>query len=156
MKEVHKPALTANMVMVTDANGNPIASDKINNNELNMLNNIRTNVQTQIDNINSVLAKKGYVDYSSGIDAIGNIIGDYLGVPQTFTAPYDCFISADILWSSISSIAKVYVNENEVEQLSGSGQTHDYVRLFLKNGDVIKFQGSGGNPSIRLRYFKWN
>lgn len=156
MKEVHKPALTANMVMVTDANGNPIASDKITNTELNMLNNIRTNVQTQIDNINSVLAKKGYVDYSSGIDAIGNIDGDFLELPQTFTAPYDCFISAEIFWPNILSDAKVYVNENEVEKLSGSGQTMGYLRLFLKNGDVVKFQHSGGDVAIRLRYFKWN
>lgn len=71
MKEVHKPALTANMAMVTDAKGNPIASDKITTTELNMLNNIRTNIQTQLDSkIETSSIKKaasGYVKLSNGL-----------------------------------------------------------------------------------------
>lgn len=39
MKEIHKPALAANMVMVTDGNGQPSASTLITQSELNTLNN---------------------------------------------------------------------------------------------------------------------
>ena len=39
MKEIHKPRMSASMVMVTDANGNPSTSSLITVNELNTLNN---------------------------------------------------------------------------------------------------------------------
>lgn len=51
MKELHKAKMTANMAMLTDGNGHPSASDKITKTELNMLNNVRSNIQTQIDNL---------------------------------------------------------------------------------------------------------
>lgn len=53
MKELHKIRMASNMVMLTDANGLPSASDKITKTELNMLNNVRANIQTQIDTINN-------------------------------------------------------------------------------------------------------
>lgn len=45
--------LTASMVMITGDDGKAAASDKITVRELNMLNNVTSNVQTQIDNINT-------------------------------------------------------------------------------------------------------
>lgn len=55
MKEIHKPSMSASMVVITNANGDVTTSKMINVNELNMLNSIRTNVQTQIDNTNNLV-----------------------------------------------------------------------------------------------------
>lgn len=53
MKELHKAAMTANMAMLTDGNGHPSASDKITKLELNMLNGVTKNIQTQINTLNT-------------------------------------------------------------------------------------------------------
>ena len=91
MKEIHKPALTANMAMVTDAKGNPIASDKITTTELNMLNNIRTNVQTQLDaKIETSSIKKaqnGYVKFSNGVIIQWGLTSGDIGSAKTVTLP---------------------------------------------------------------------
>lgn len=50
MKEIHKPKLTANMALVSDSAGNVSTSTNITTMELSMLNGIRGNVQTQLDN----------------------------------------------------------------------------------------------------------
>lgn len=57
------------MVLVTDANGNIVGSTYVNTTELNMLNNIRSNVQTQIDDITAGIC---IPDYSSETDISPN------------------------------------------------------------------------------------
>ena len=169
MKEVHKPALTANMVMVTDANGNPIASDKINNTELNMLNNIRTNVQTQIDNANAEITnvktqleetntnlttKKGYVDYSDGWNS--SITYDEVG--NTFTAANDCLVVFIFKGHPEDNKVRhfIYVDGQLVSNITTRADDVHTERLFLKAGQTYKYETQNNSaPYVSLSFYRW-
>lgn len=150
-----KGTVEPNMVLVSDANGNIVSHANVSTQELNALNGFTVGagtVQAQLDK------KKGYVDYNTGVMAIGKELMDgyeAASIPQTFTAPYDCFITALIKLSSATAVVNVQVDDKLVEHLSGySGANYDSrVRLFLKSGQVIKFTGSASTMS--LQHFKW-
>lgn len=119
MKELHKAKMTANMVMVTDANGQPSASDKITKTELNMLNNVRSNIQTQIDAKAEKIDK--YVDYSAAPYLISSShYNEDTGLwISSGTAPYDCVAYVQLQWlsssTSTSTYAYAYINVDDVQ-----------------------------------------
>lgn len=133
MKEIHKPRMTANMAMVTDSNGIPSASTNITKTELGMLNNIRTNVQTQIDNLNTNLTAKSMVpDYSKRV-----------GVSSEFTATSNGYFTLYVSgsWSGLS------ISINDVWIIGEGGQEDNVHGLTLPvaAGDKITFSSGSGH-----------
>lgn len=130
MKEIHKAKMTANMVMVTDGNGYPTTSTIITTTELNMLNNIRTNIQTQIDNVSQSVNQKSMVPNCSAAITPTN----------PYTAPSNGYaISSGGHDTGLShTVNDVYISGNAS---GGSGSV--WIMTPLAKGDVIAFGGGG-------------
>ena len=97
MKEVHKPSKLLNMVVVTDGNGDITTSNKITTTELNMLNNVRTNIQTQLDGKLSTLV--GEVKYYAGTSVpSGYLLCDGSAVSRTTYA--NLFAAIGTTWGA--------------------------------------------------------
>lgn len=121
MKEIHKANMTASMVMVTDGNGYPTSSTIITTTELNMLNNIRTNIQTQIDNLDD---KSMVPDYTAKISMSTN----------PYTAPSNGYLVVNGGYENCLSI-----NVNGVTYHTGSAGSHGYesATVPLAKSDVV-------------------
>lgn len=126
MKEIHKAKRTANMVIVTDGNGYPTTSTIITTTELNMLNNIRTNIQTQIDNVS---ATSMVPNCSAAITPT-----------NPYTAPSNGYaISSGGHDTALShTVNDVHISGNVS---GGSGSV--WIMTPLAKGDVIEFGGGG-------------
>lgn len=142
MKELHKAKTTANMAMVTDANGQPTASDKITKTELNMLNNVRSNIQTQIDSKVSTDSTWGMPDYANRVSmSLGetivpvNAVG-YVG--KTYTDEGTLTVTVDGV--------EVYSN--------GSGSSSNYAssQFLIPAGSTVKIVKTG-DSGLRVSYY---
>ena len=167
MKELHKAKMTANMVMVTDANGQPSASDKITKTELNMLNNVRSNIQTQIDAKAEKIDK--YVDYSKGKEYLFNVAnktetegGDKW--VYTATVPCDCVVYIEIRATNASSLDRltIFVDSGVSSltvYLGEKNKATSYIPLFLKSQQTVRVE-TFSNPEVialscRAFYLPW-
>lgn len=135
MKEIHKPRMSASMAMVTDANGNPSTSTNITTTELSMLNNIRTNIQTQIDNITS--KSIGDLDYANAVSVATT--AEY--ATSTYTAPSS---GVFVVNNTIGTACRLKIGKLDVE----GGDRESYGRasviaMPLVKGDVVTYECPG-------------
>lgn len=131
MKELHKAKMTANMAVVTDDNGQPTASDKITKTELNMLNNVRSNIQTQIDDKVSKNSTWGMPDYANRVS---------MGAGNT-TVPVNAVGYVKKLWADEGTLT---VKVDGVEVFScGSGSSSNYTsgQFLIPAGSVVNISG---------------
>lgn len=165
MKEIHvdrkqNARLTyVNAVMITDDAGYITASSKVTENELNMLNNARSNIQSQIDTLNNGVVKKadapyiveysneyligGYVLWSDGYceqwgQRTGSITSIYAGGTITFTFP-----------KALTMFDRAYVS---AEANAGWGGVH--IASSNSNSITVRATGASGNDHVEMIYWK--
>lgn len=121
MKEIHKAKMTANMAMVTDGKGYPTTSTIITTTELNMLNNIRTNVQTQLDNLDD---KSMLPDYTAKISVSTN----------TYTAPSNGYL---VVNGGYEHHLNITVNDVQYHTGSAGSRGYESATVPLAKSDVV-------------------
>ena len=119
--------------------------------------------------INDVNSKKGYVDYTTGVYAWGNVTG-YIGDTSNikyFTAPYDCFAILQLQFKNSPASFDVYgikISVNDINiaypmYQNGSGLAI-VVPLYLKSGDKLgvdaRYVTGSFTKMSSLCYYKWN
>ena len=129
MKEIHKPRMTANMAMVTDANGFPSASTTITKTELGMLNNIRTNIQTQIDAKPDKTNVPGYPDLTAEVKITA----------YPFTMPADGWLIVSYYQIDVGDTSDYYLNGTAIahSQFSPNFAGVCFIQIPVKQGDIF-------------------
>ena len=126
MKEIHKPRMTANMAMVTDANGIPSASSLISASELNTLNNYDGKGYI-FPRLSALETKSFCPDWSKKI-----------GISNPYTATSSGWV---VLWTSLNDINRLYINDIEVCHTEGApGHWGDStsIQIMVSPGDVMR------------------
>lgn len=132
MKELHKAKMSANMVMLTDANGQPSASDKITKTELNMLNNVRSNIQSQLDN------RIGLPDYTKALSVtFTDYIVDGAIVSKQYTAEADGFMYGELALANTTYAYALYVGVNNQRVFRLQETSCGTCFLPVSKGDVV-------------------
>lgn len=152
MKEFHRLAKlnatghSANAVLITDSGGFVVTSGTVNVNELNMLNNARSNLQTQIDKCTA--GNYSVPDYSSFQNIAASSI--YSG----YTAP-----SNGLIWLYIK-LSDSYTYEIHIDSQLVYGQSarsygghYDNPRFLIKKGSILKCTASSSSGVITIARF---
>lgn len=152
MKEIHRVSKlnadghAANAVLITDSGGVVVTSGRVNVNELNMLHNARSNLQTQIDECTA--GNYSVPDYSS----FQNI--DASSIYSGYTAPSNGLIWLYIKLSDYYSYA-IHIDTEQVygQSARSYGGHYDNQRFLIKKGSILKCTAPSSSGVIIIARF---
>lgn len=152
MKEIHRLAKlnasghAANAVLITDSGGFVVTSGTVNVNELNMLNNARSNLQTQIDKCTA--GNYSMPEYTTLTEIAVSTF--YTG----YTAPSNGILYLNVKLSDSYSY-RIFINEKTMykQQARSYGGHLDNLWFLVPKNAVIQCEAPRSSGVLLLAWF---